>query len=98
MEQEIKQIDRGWLEGAAKTITFIVTKDCQLACKYCYLVGKNENERMSIETAKAAVDYILDTRDFFNEKYYPTVWRFFRKPKARPFISKARCHTFAPAR
>lgn len=40
MEQEIKQIDRGWLEGAAKTITFIVTKDCQLACKYCYLVGK----------------------------------------------------------
>lgn len=45
MEQEIKQIDRGWLEGAAKTITFIVTKDCQLACKYCYLVGKNENEK-----------------------------------------------------
>ena len=34
----------------------------------------------------------------FKEKYYPTVWRFFRKPKARPFISKARCHTFAPAR
>lgn len=34
----------------------------------------------------------------FSEKYYPTVWRFFRKPKARPFISKARCHTFAPAR
>ena len=54
MEQEIKQIDRGWLEGAAKTITFIVTKDCQLACKYCYLVGKNENERMSIETAKGS--------------------------------------------
>lgn len=34
----------------------------------------------------------------FSEKYYPTVWRFFRKPKARPFISKARCHTFVPAR
>lgn len=74
MEQEIKQIDRGWLEGAAKTITFIVTKDCQLACKYCYLVGKNENERMSIETAKAAVDYILDTRDFFNEE--SVIWEF----------------------
>ena len=36
--------------------------------------------------------------EHFSEKYYPTVWRFFRKPKARPFISKARCHTFAPAR
>ncbi len=34
-------------QGIAKSITFIVTKDCQLACKYCYLVGKNEKERMS---------------------------------------------------
>lgn len=51
-----------------KVITFIVTKDCQLACKYCYLVGKNSNGRMSLETAKKAVDYILDNRSFFNEK------------------------------
>ena len=50
-----------------KVITFIVTKDCQLACKYCYLVGKNQNGRMSIDTAKKAVDYILDNRNFFNE-------------------------------
>ena len=28
-----------WNEGMSKNITFIVTKDCQLACKYCYLVG-----------------------------------------------------------
>ncbi len=49
-----------WKDGRSKDITFIVTKDCQLACKYCYLVGKNHNERMSVETAKAAVDYILD--------------------------------------
>lgn len=51
-----------------KTITFIVTKDCQLACKYCYLVAKNTNGRMSLETAKKAVDYILDNPNFFNEK------------------------------
>ena len=57
---EIKETDNGWQEGMAKSITFIVTKDCQLACKYCYLVGKNEKERMSWETAKAAIDYILD--------------------------------------
>ena len=49
-----------WKDGHCKDITFIVTKDCQLACKYCYLVGKNNNERMSIETAKSTVDYILD--------------------------------------
>ena len=48
-----------WESGRAKTITFIVTKDCQLACKYCYLVGKNSKERMSLDTAKKAVDYVL---------------------------------------
>ena len=45
--------------ASGKNITFIVTKDCQLACKYCYLVGKNSTERMSFETAKKAVDYVL---------------------------------------
>lgn len=51
-----------------KVITFIVTKDCQLACKYCYLVGKNNGGRMSLETAKKAVDYVLDNTIFFNER------------------------------
>lgn len=50
---------RVWKVGIAKEITFIVTKDCQLCCKYCYEVGKNSNERMSWNTAKKAVDYIL---------------------------------------
>lgn len=50
-----------------KSITFIVTKDCQLACKYCYLVGKNSNERMTFDTAKQSVDYILANPDLFDE-------------------------------
>lgn len=55
----IKQRSKDWKSGVAKTITFIVTKDCQLACKYCYLVGKNSKERMSFGIAKKAIDYIL---------------------------------------
>lgn len=55
-------------ERTAKHITFIVTKDCQLACKYCYLVGKNSNERMSFNVAKQAIDYILRNRQLFTEK------------------------------
>lgn len=51
-----------------KNITFIVTKDCQLACKYCYLVGKNSNERMDIAIAQKAVDYILDHEEDFPEE------------------------------
>jgi len=60
--------------GISKTITFIVTKDCQLACKYCYLVGKNEKERMSFDIAKQAIDYILDHEDEFKEE--SVVWDF----------------------
>ena len=56
---DIKEAGKVWKDGIAKEITFIVTKDCQLACKYCYLVGKNTKERMSLETAKKAIDYIL---------------------------------------
>lgn len=57
-----------WKDGAAKNITFIVTKDCQLACKYCYLVGKNSKERMSWEIAKQAIDYILNHENDFREE------------------------------
>lgn len=42
-----------------RTYTFIVTEKCQLNCKYCYLVGKNSNNKMTYETATKAVDYIF---------------------------------------
>ena len=65
----------------AKNITFIVTKDCQLACKYCYLVGKNTHERMPWEVAKKAIDYILDHEADFREE--SVVWDFIG---GEPFI------------
>lgn len=57
--QTIKAQEWEWQQESSKSITFIVTKDCQLACKYCYLVGKNSKERMSWEIARQAIDYIL---------------------------------------
>ena len=63
-----------WKYGAAKNITFIVTKDCQLACKYCYLVGKNTKERMSWDVAKQAIDYILSHEEEFGEE--AVIWDF----------------------
>lgn len=51
--------DRGGSKSI-KNIIFIVTKDCQLACKYCYLVGKNSNEKMTWEIGKQTIDYILN--------------------------------------
>lgn len=70
----IKKNQKDWQSGIAKSITFIVTKDCQLACKYCYLVGKNSKERMSFEVAKQAIDYILEHEEDFRED--SVVWDF----------------------
>lgn len=72
----IREDDRSWQEGLAKSITFIVTKDCQLACKYCYLVGKNVQERMPFETAKAAIDYVLAREDDPDFQQESVIWDF----------------------
>lgn len=70
MAESIKVVGNPWQNGTAKNITFIVTKDCQLACKYCYLVGKNTKERMSWDVAKQAIDYIFDNEydENFNQE------------------------------
>lgn len=70
----IKENSNSWQSGIAKNITFIVTKDCQLACKYCYLVGKNIKERMSWDTAKKFIDYILSHEQDFTEE--SVIWDF----------------------
>ena len=72
--KDIKTSAPSWRDGMAKSITFIVTKDCQLACKYCYLVGKNTKERMTWKVAKEAIDYILDRENEFREE--SVIWDF----------------------
>lgn len=74
MMKKIKENIQPWRNGTSKNITFIVTKDCQLACKYCYLVGKNSKERMTWDVAKQAIDYILDNEEEFCEE--SVVWDF----------------------
>lgn len=74
MEPVIKNNDPAWQDGMSKNITFIVTKDCQLACKYCYLVGKNDKERMSWSVAQKAIDYILAHEAQMQEE--SVVWDF----------------------
>ena len=49
-----------WKLGAAQQVTFIVTADCNLRCKYCYITHKSGGNRMNFETAKKFIDYILD--------------------------------------
>ena len=42
-----------------RRVVFIVTQDCQLRCSYCYLVGKNRTGKMTWETAKKIVDFLM---------------------------------------
>lgn len=63
-----------WRESNVKNITFVVTEDCNLVCKYCYITGKNTKNKMSFETAKKAVDYILSHQDEFPEE--SVIWEF----------------------
>lgn len=49
----------------AMNYSFTVTQNCNLACKYCYEC-KNDSSRMSLETAKKAVDFALSYGTEYN--------------------------------
>ncbi|OFK81141.1 radical SAM peptide maturase, CXXX-repeat target family [Peptoniphilus sp. HMSC062D09] len=48
-----------WKNGISQNITFVVTEDCNLRCKYCYICHKSPGKSMSFEVAKKFIDYIL---------------------------------------
>lgn len=59
-----------WHPSEAMQVTFIVTKECNLRCKYCYMTGKNNEGRMSFEIAKDAIDYFIkNKKELFNKEY-----------------------------
>ena len=55
-------------DNEAQQLTFVVTQDCNLMCKYCYMLGKNKSKKMSFEMAKKAVDFFLDN-NLIDTKY-----------------------------
>lgn len=59
-----------------RTVTFQVTDNCNLACKYCYQINKGKR-RMSFETAKKLVDALLDNdpkiKDFISADFSPGI-------------------------
>mgnify|MGYP003292906840 CR=1 FL=1 len=71
---EIRTKKEEWKINRSKNITFIVTQDCQLACKYCYEIGKNNNAKMTWEVAKQSIDYILSHEEDFPEE--SVIWDF----------------------
>ena len=66
------RLPSAYKDGNTQSITFCVTEECNLRCKYCYMVHKNSFHRMSLETAKKAVDYLLSLEP--NEP--AVIWEF----------------------
>ncbi len=50
-----------WNAGSAQTVTFVVTDDCNLRCKYCYITHKKSDNKMDLDTAKKFIDRLLET-------------------------------------
>ncbi|MBU5310456.1 radical SAM peptide maturase, CXXX-repeat target family [Tissierella carlieri] len=48
-----------WGGGNTQSIDFIVTEDCNLRCKYCYICHKKADKVMSFDTAKKFIDYLF---------------------------------------
>ena len=49
-----------WIDGNYLNATICVTEDCNLRCTYCYMVGKNNVNRMNWETGKQIIDFLLE--------------------------------------
>jgi radical SAM peptide maturase (CXXX-repeat target family)/CXXX repeat peptide maturase len=58
--------------GNSKQITFVVTQNCNLSCRYCYITHKNQTSRMSFDVARRAADYFLSQ----NYPQASVVWDF----------------------
>ena len=57
----IGSVQPEWGKGRAQTLTFVVTEDCNLRCKYCYITHKSNGKVLKLKTAKKFIDYILET-------------------------------------
>lgn len=64
----VGNIQPEWNDGMAQTLTFIVTEDCNLRCKYCYVTHKSKNKVMKLETAIKFIDYILEDTKFIKSE------------------------------
>lgn len=64
----IGKIPPQWMNGKAKSISFCVTEDCNLRCKYCYMSHKNSHTKMTWKIAKDAMDFFLTNRMEFPEE------------------------------
>lgn len=58
-----KLVIDSWRSNKAQQLTFVVTQDYNLRCKYCYMIDKNDKNVMSFDVAQRIVDYFVDNKE-----------------------------------
>ena len=56
-------------DNRLKHIRLMITERCNLNCKYCYLINKEQKD-MELETAKKSVDLLFDQPGRYKEIYF----------------------------
>ena len=64
-------IKLGEKELGVRTITFQVTDDCNLFCKYCYQINKQKHS-MPFEVAQAFIEMLLEKDNEITKQYIDT--------------------------
>ena len=60
LENQIVKPYPAWrMDTGAQQIDFVVTEDCNLRCKYCYICKKQTNHVLDFESAKKFIDYLF---------------------------------------
>lgn len=67
---EYAVLGEGGKKNLSRTVTFQVTDNCNLACKYCYQINKGKR-KMSFETAKKYIDLLLSGEKGFKDYISP---------------------------
>lgn len=73
----IRKRSYSWEEEQGRTVTLVVTEDCQLRCKYCYVHGKNSINKMDIDVARRTVEYLIKEKELFNDKSSTPFHKFY---------------------
>ena len=68
---EYSNIDENGRKHLTKTVTFMVTNDCSLRCKYCYETHKG-HDYMTFDTAKKFIDLLLSGEKGFSDYIDPS--------------------------
>lgn len=63
----IGNLVQAWQSGRCISATLCVTENCNMACKYCYMIHKNNKRNMSYEMAIKIINFIMTNEEYLKQ-------------------------------